>query len=255
MPAIVPAAERTMQVFEVFAQTKREMSNAEIAKVLGVPETSSLDLLHTLQQRGYLMRTARSRRFFPTARLQSLASGVGGKDPLVAASEEVLDFLRDETGETTISGILGEHHVEVIGVREGTHELRYMLSVGRRMALHVSALGKALLAELKPEDARRLVGDKPLKAVTPYSVTDPERLMAQLRAGRRQGVAETADEGAEGVGAMAVAGHVGDQLLAFSIFGPTERLKRCRTAYRKALLKAREMAFGVSNAQDTEAAA
>lgn len=243
-----------MHVFEVFAQTKREMSNAEIAKLLGVPETSSLDLLHTLQQRGYLVRTARSRRFYPTARLLSIASAVAGKDPLIAASEEVIEFLRDETGETTISGVLGDHHVEVIGVREGTHELRFMLQVGRRMAFHVSAVGKALLSELDPDEARRLVGDKPLKAVTPHSVTDPDKLLAQLRVARRRELAETEDEGSLGVAAMAVAGRIGDQLVAFSIFGPTERLKRHRAEYRRALLKAKEMAFGMESQTVEDAA-
>lgn len=244
MPSFVPAAARTMHLFEVFAQTKRELSNAEIAKLLGVPETSSLDLLHTLQQGGYLMRTPSSRRFYPTSRLLSLAKAVVSQDPLVAASKEVIEFLRDETGETSISGILVDHHVEVIGVSEGTHELRFMLEVGRRMGLHVSAVGKALLAEMDPQEARILVGDKPLKAVTPHSVTDPAVLLKQLRNDRRQGLAETEDEGVLGVAAMAVAGRIGDYLVAFSIFGPTERLRRHRALYRKALLKARELAFG-----------
>lgn len=123
-----------------------------------------------------------------------------------------------------------------------------MLPVGRRMALHVSAVGKALLAELGAENAGALIGSKPLKAVTPHSVTDPVKLMSQLRAAQRQGMAETEDEGTEGVAAMAVAGHIGDQLVAFSIFGPTERLKRHRLAYRKALLRAKELAFGAEGA-------
>lgn len=244
MPAFVPAAARTLQLFELFAQTKREMSNAEIAKALAVPETSSLDLLHTLQQSGYLVRTARSRRFYPTSRLIALATAVASNDPLLTASQEVIEFLRDETGETTISAVLGDHHVEVTGVGEGTHELRFMLQVGRRMGFHVSAVGKALLAQLEPAEVGRLVGDKPLKAVTPFSVTEPTKLLTQLRTARRQGLAETEDEGTLGVAAMAVAGHLGGQLLAFSIFGPTERLKRRRTDYRKALLAAKEMAFG-----------
>lgn len=246
MPAFVPAAARTMQLFEMFAQTKREMSNAEIAKALAVPETSSLDLLHTLQQSGYLVRTARSRRFYPASRLLALANAVASNDPLLTARQEVIEFLRDETGETTISAVLGDHHVEVTGVGEGTHELRFMLQVGRRMGFHVSAVGKALLAQLEPAEVSRLVGDKPLKAVTPFSVTEPAKLFTQLRTARRQGLAETQDEGTLGVAAMAVAGHLGGQLLAFSIFGPTERLKRRRSDYRKALLTAKEMAFGLT---------
>lgn len=248
MPAYVPAAARTLHLFEVFAETRREMSNAEIAKALGVPETSSLDLLHTLQQRGYLVRTPSSRRFYPTTRLLALATVIAGKDPLLATSGEVLEMLRDETGETTICAHLRDHHVEVLDVREGTHELRFMLPVGRRMAMHASAVGKALLAALGEEAAGTLIGTKPLKAVTVHSVTDPAKLLQQLRAARRRGMAETEDEGTEGVAAMAVAGHIAGQLVAFSIFGPTERVKRQRMAYRQALLRAKELAFGVAGA-------
>lgn len=248
MPAFVPAAARTLRLFEVFAETRCEMSNAEIAKALGVPETSSLDLLHTLLQLGYLVRTPRSRRFYPTPRLLAVAAALAGKDPLLAVSGEVLEILRDETGETTICAQLRDHHIEVLNVREGKHELRCMLPVGQRMAMHVSAVGKALLAELGADNAATLIGAKPLKAVTPHSVTDPAKLMLQLRAAQRQGMAETEDEGTEGVAAMAVAGRIGDQLVAFSIFGPTERLKRQRVAYRKALLRAKELAFGLEGA-------
>lgn len=246
MPAIVPAAARTVRLFEVFARARREMTNAEIAKLLDIRETSSLDLLHTLQQLGYLLRTPRSRRFYPTPKLLSLARSIAETDPMVAASTEVIELLRDATGETAIAGVLVRHHVEVIGVCEGTHELRFVVPVGRRMGLHVSALGKALLSALEPADLRRQLEGRTLKAVTPHSVTDPRRLMTQLAEARRRGFAETADEGVEGVAAMAVAGRVGEQVLAFSIFGPTDRIRRERSAYRDALLSARDMAFGVS---------
>src|SRR5688572_9985895 len=72
MPAYVPAAARTMTIFETFANARRELSNSEIARLLGVAESSSSDLLHTLHEVGYLLRTARTRRFYPTARLRSI---------------------------------------------------------------------------------------------------------------------------------------------------------------------------------------
>jgi len=244
MPAFVPAAARAMNLFEVFAQTRRAMSNAEIAKLLGVPESSSLDLLHTLQVGGYLMRTARSRRFYPTSRLMSLAATIAGNDPLAAAGAEAIEMVNEKTGETALCGALGGRHVEVIGIKEGRYELRYILKAGTHVGLHVSALGKALLAALDPAEARRRLGDGPLLAVTPQSITDPDRLLAQLRAIRRHGVAEVDGEGTEGVAAMAVAGSIGDQLLAVSIAGPSERLRRNRSVYRKVLLDVKAQVFG-----------
>ena len=250
MPAFVPAAARTMSLFEAFAQQRRELSNAEIAKLLGMAESSCSDLLHTLYDGGWLMRTARSRRFYPTSRLTSLAASIAANDPLAAAGQEAIEMLGERTGETALCGVLGSHHVEVVGIIEGRYELRYITAVGTRIGLHVSALGKALLACLSTEEAAQRIGSKPLKAVTPHSVTDPAALQRQLRDIRRRGYAQVEGEGTEGVAALAVAGRVGGHLLAVSLSGPSERLQRNRDAYRSALLDVKAMVFAPEGAPD-----
>lgn len=243
MPAYVPAAARTMTIFETFANARRELSNSEIARLLGVAESSSSDLLHTLHEAGYLMRTARTRRFYPTARLRSIANDIAKNDPLVSAGVEAIELLSERTGETAICGMLGPAHVEVMAFREGRYELRYILQVGTRIGLHVSSLGKALLAELPPAEALRRLGLRSLKRVTPHSVVDLPALERQLREVRRRGYARTEDEGTEGVSAMAVAGHVGSELMAVSIAGPSDRMRRHKEAYRQALLDVKAVAF------------
>lgn len=249
MPAFVPAAARTMSLFEAFAQQRREMSNAEIAKLLGMAESSCSDLLHTLHGSGYLMRTARSRRFYPTTRLMTLAASIAANDPVVAAGRDAIELLGERTGETALCGMLGDHHVEVLGIKEGRYELRYISAVGTRIGLHVSALGKALLAAVPPKEAARLLGNGPLKAVTPHSITDPALLVRQLREVRKRGYAQVEGEGTEGVSAMAVAGLIGEQLLAISLSGPSERFKRNREAYREALLAVRAQVFAEAGAE------
>jgi DNA-binding IclR family transcriptional regulator len=243
MPAYVPAAARTMTIFETFANARRELSNSEIARLLGVAESSSSDLLHTLHEVGYLMRTARTKRFYPTARLRSIANDIARNDPMVSAGVEALELLSERTGETAICGVLGHSHVDVIAFREGRYELRYVLQVGTRVGLHVSSLGKALLAELPATESSRRLRAKSLKRVTPQSVVDVPALERQLREVRKRGYARVDDEGAEGVSAMAVAGLVGHELMAVSIAGPSDRLRRHRAAYVKALLDVKALAF------------
>ena len=46
--AVVPAAARTMALFEIFAREKRELSKSEVARLLDLPESSTSDLLNTL---------------------------------------------------------------------------------------------------------------------------------------------------------------------------------------------------------------
>jgi DNA-binding IclR family transcriptional regulator len=251
MPAFVPAAARALAIFETFAQSKRELSNAEIAKALGVAESSSSDLLHTLYESGYLMRTARTRRFYPTARLQALTTQISANNPLALAGSEAIELLSDRTGESALCGVLGSHHVEVTGTRQGRHELRYVLEVGTRIGLHVSALGKALLAACEPADALARLQARPLKQVTPHTITDLPTLEKQLREARKRGYSSVESEGAEGVSAMAVAGELGGELLAFSVVGPTERFRRNAKAYREALLEVKEQVFGRGSSPPT----
>lgn len=235
MPAFVPAAARTMSLFEAFARERRELSNAEIAKLLEMPETSCIDLLHTLQQAGYLMRTARSRRFYPTPRLTLLANAIAGNNPVAAAGREAVELLGAATGETALCGVLGDHHVEVLGIREGQHALRFITTAGTRISLHATALGRALLATLPPAEATELLARRPLKAITPQTTTSPATLQRALQAVRLAGYAWVDGEGTEGVAAMAVAGRVGDQPLGLSITGPSDRLTRHRADYERAL--------------------
>lgn len=244
MPAFVPAAARTMLLFEAFARERRELSNAEIAKLLDLPESSCVDLLHTLQEAGYLMRTARSRRFYPTPQLSALANAIASNNPVATAGREAVELLGELTGESALCGVLGHHHVEVLGIREGKHALRFITTAGTRIGLHATALGQALLAELSPEEAAEILARRPLKALAPNTITDPGKLQRSLDATRKRGYAWVDGEGTEGVAAMAVAGRIGDELLGLSITGPSDRLRKCRSDYESAVLKVKAQVFG-----------
>lgn len=243
MPAFVTAAARALTIFEIFAHERRELSNAEVAKLLQIAESSASDLLHTLVETGYLMRTERSRRFYPSPRLHALGLSISENDPIARMCNDALDLLSERTGETAISGILGSHHVEITGLRQSRHRLRYVFEVGSRFGLHVSALGKALLAELEDEDALKLLTKKPLKQLTAQTITNPELLLQDIHRVRKSGYARSDNEGVEDVGALAIAGRIGDRLIAFSISGPLNRFKRNEKEYRQVLMGLKSSIF------------
>jgi len=243
MPTLVPAATRTMALFEVFAREKRELSNSELARLMDLPESSCSDLLHTLHEMGYLLRTARSRRFYPTARLLAMAREISSSDPTFVVGSEACELLRDKTGETGLCGRIEGGVVKVIAFTEGRHPLRYMQDVGDKLSLHVSALGKAVLALGSREEAARQLRLKPLKQIAPGSIIDLEVLEAQIEQGREQGWIWVENEGGQGLSALAVAGLVGDEPLAISIAGPTDRLRPQRDLYLKVLQDVQALVF------------
>jgi DNA-binding IclR family transcriptional regulator len=243
MPTIVPAATRTMLLLEVFARERRELSNSDLARLMDLPESSCSDLLYTLHDMGYLLRTARSKRFYPTARLLNIAKEISASDPLFAVATEACELLRDKTGETGLCGHVVSGVVHVLAFAEGTHPLRYVSNVGNKIALHVSALGKAELSLGTPEEAARQLRLKTLKQIAPGSITDLAVLENQVAQAREQGWSWVENEGFDGLAAMAVAGYVGDQPLAISVAGPTQRLRANKEACLQALKEVQSLVF------------
>ncbi|WP_422085176.1 IclR family transcriptional regulator [Variovorax sp.] len=243
MPTIVPAATRTMTLLEVFAREKRELSNSDLARLMDLPESSCSDLLHTLHELGYLLRTARSRRFYPTARLLTVAKEISASDPLYAVGAEACELLRDRTGETGLCGRLESGVVKVIALSEGRHALRYMQHVGDKLALHVSALGKAILAIGTPEEAARQLRLKPLRSLASGTITDLSELEAQVARAREQGWIWVENEGSEGLTAVAVAGQIGGETLALSVAGLTHRMRDQRERCIEALQEVKAVVF------------
>lgn len=232
-----------MAIFEVFAREQRELSNSELARFIGIADSSCADLLHTLYQAGYVTRTARTKRFYPTSRLFSAAQSIAENDPTLQISREAIELLASKTGETALCGRLESGFVRVIGFQEGKYQLRYVMKVGEKMALHGSALGKALLAQTSPEEAARHLRVKPLRKLTPHSMTDPAQVEAAVDQVRAQGWAEARSEGVLGVGALAVGGLVGGEPLAISLTGPQDRIDEHRDLYLQVLLEVRAAAF------------
>ncbi|QQX82817.1 IclR family transcriptional regulator [Cupriavidus necator] len=235
MPTLIPAASRAMAVFEVFAREKRELSNSDMARLLSVAESSSLDLLHTLHSLGYLMRTPRTRRFYPTSRLLETARQISENDPLSTLAHEAVEQLNARTNESAFFGVADTTAIKVLAVQPSRLPLRYIVEVGTRAAYHASAMGKALLGLMPDDKVRALMESVPRRKLTDETVVDVDELLAQVSSGRARGWYEAHGEGSEGVTGLAVSGWLSGQPVGLSVAGPAERMKKNHDAYLEAL--------------------
>ncbi|HQD84870.1 MAG TPA: helix-turn-helix domain-containing protein, partial [Quisquiliibacterium sp.] len=166
MPQIIPTAQRAMQVFEVFARERRPLTNSELARFLGLADSSCSDLLHTLREAGYLLRTPRSRTFYPTTRLLDVAQRIGATDPVLAFATEALELLTKGSSETSMCGILDGQRVKIVACQESPRALRYVLQPGVFVDVHATGLGKALLGAMPEHEADALIDALPMTPVT-----------------------------------------------------------------------------------------
>ncbi|WP_376087470.1 IclR family transcriptional regulator C-terminal domain-containing protein [Roseomonas sp. CCTCC AB2023176] len=180
---------KACDVLEAVAAAPGGIGQAELAIRLGLSRTTLYRILGALVARG-LLRQDPSRRVYAVGfRLLEMAQGVtrslgdgswAAPDlPAVAAPE--IRHLRDITGETTYVAVLQGREVIALGKFEGAHEVRSASRLGQAKPLHCTSQGKAILAFLPEAEREDLLRRLPMKALTPYTITDRRRLAAELR--------------------------------------------------------------------------
>lgn len=140
--------------------------------------------------------------------------------------KEKVDKLADKTGERA-QFIVMEHGKRIYLYTEvGESAVQTGAYVGKRGALHTSAAGKTILANLSRDRVEEIVDAHGLEAGGPNSITDREELFDELELVRERGYAFNRQETTAGVHAVgsAVSGEDGEVIGALSVSGPANRI-------------------------------
>jgi DNA-binding IclR family transcriptional regulator len=115
------------------------------------------------------------------------------------------------------------------------------IHVGKRVTLHSTALGKALLASLSEEKLEAIIADSGLRAQTDQTITDPEELREEVETIRRDGVAYDTEEHIRGMGCVAAPIQLpGRRHASISVTGPVSRVttEQSREVYARTVRRA-----------------
>jgi DNA-binding IclR family transcriptional regulator len=161
--------------------------------------------------------------------LVELASAVRGE--LRQYVRPYLEQLSRETDETVDLAVLDGDTALFVDQVAAPRRLQAVSAVGSRFPLHCTANGKAILAEVPPDVAKRLLPRR-LPALTPSTITSRERLFEELERVRRDGVAFDREEHTPGICAVGtvIRGFAGElaavtiPLPATRFYGNEERL-------------------------------
>jgi IclR family transcriptional regulator, acetate operon repressor len=217
----VQSIERAFDLLEMLADAGGALGLSELATVSGLPLPTVHRLMRTLVNRGYVRQEA-SRRYALGSRLIRL--GEISSQMLGTWLRPFLTQLVRTTGETANLAMLDGDEVVYIAQVPSPHSMRMFTEPGRRVRPHCTAVGKALMAELPPGEARALLEREGMPAYTPTTITDPDLLIAHLEVIRKQGYA--VDEGEQEIGVRCFAVAVPDApgSLAISTSGPQTRM-------------------------------
>lgn len=184
----VRSLSKALSILSAVAASDRPASAGEIAARTGLPRATVYRLIDTLRVEGYLFEP-QSGRFTVGFELLPIAASLLDSNPLRLDAMPHLQDLSRETGERTNLGILYRGNVLLLAGFERPSLPTIYSRFGRRVPIHCSGLGKAVLSQLSPAEVAAILGDAPLEARTPRTITDRARLAVELQDIRARGYA------------------------------------------------------------------
>lgn len=177
-----------LQVLEAFDHDNPGYTTAEIARKFGFNRAVARRILRTLEILGYVRQDRREYRLAP--RVLRLGYGFLASNRVGNLIHPILQQVTDEIAEPCSMGVLDGEEVVYVAHSPGEH--RYFsvgLTVGSRLPLLTTAIGRALVAFLPRDQGDALVQAAPLVAQTPRTITDRAAISAELETVRRDGYA------------------------------------------------------------------
>jgi IclR family transcriptional regulator, acetate operon repressor len=218
---------RSFAVLEHVAGSRAPVDVLDIIASLKLPKATAYRLVDWFVTQGYLSREPARRRLIIGPKFTNLAFGALSSSMRHDTPHVVLQRLVHTLNETCNIGTLLNGEVVYLDRVEAEHwPLRLHYTVGSRVPLHCSAIGKLFLALAAAPRRRRLLQSLELRRFTDSTITDSARLETELRQIRKEQVSFDREEYLVGVvcTAVPVIGKNGEMLAALAIQAPQARM-------------------------------
>jgi IclR family transcriptional regulator, KDG regulon repressor len=209
-----------LDILEKLAQSNAGMTVVELADSIGIHKTSVYRYINTLLEAGYVQNDGDS-RYQLGNKILELGSQKLRQMPLREVAHPFLIKLNEKTQMTVHLCVLDGRDVVYIDKIESHRSLPIMSRIGSHAPAYCTAVGKALLSNLPTDQLVSLLQGMTLEKRTENTITDPIKLLEELRLTAERGYAIDNAEHEEGIMCFAasVRGIGGDVIGAISITG------------------------------------
>ncbi|WP_226482808.1 IclR family transcriptional regulator [Natrinema amylolyticum] len=218
----VQAAATTFRIIE----TLHELNGAgvtELSAELGMANSTVHDHLRTLAEAEYLVNEGGT--YHIGARFLELGGFARSQMKLYQIASPEIKKLAEETGEH--ANLMIEEHGKGIFLNKakGPDAVNLDTHIGKRVHLHTTAMGKAILSRLSEADVDEIIDRHGLPGVTEKTITEVDELKRHLTKVRDQGYAIDDEERVAGMRCVAapICDDNEEPMGAISVSGPTNR--------------------------------
>jgi IclR family pca regulon transcriptional regulator len=201
-PDFMTSLARGLHVIRAFTGVDRRLTIADVSRATGLTRAAVRRCLYTLRELGYAATDGRTYTLQP--RILNLGYAYLSTAPIPIAAQPVLEELSAQLGEATSVAVLDDGAVVYVARAATRRIMAVTLGVGSRFPAYCTALGRALLAGMPPEQAAQELAKFEPVAHTRFTVTSRRRIEEILAEARAEGFAVNDQELEIGLRAIAV---------------------------------------------------
>lgn len=184
-PDFLEALARALRVVQAFNRDRRQLTLADMARLVDLPRASVRRTLHTLVQLGFAETDGRLFRLTP--RILTLASAYLTSNAITEILQPALERLTAEVGEACSAAVLDGDEVIMIAYASPSRLINLAAQIGFRLPAVSSALGRVLLAALDDRKLDRVLSRSKPEALTPITLVERTALRRAILKARDDG--------------------------------------------------------------------
>lgn len=224
----IASLEKGIRVLELLAE-HGALHVSQIASALGYNRAGAHRFVSTLKDLGYVQQTSEG-RYELTFKILEVSTKLGSRFEIRKSASSFMRQLSATFHETINLGFLDQLEVVHLDKIDSPELLRPDPDIGSRAPAHQTALGKAILAFLPPEELNVFLEHVDWNPQTPKACSNPDDLLVQIQTIQTSGYAQDDEELCLGLRCLAVP--IFDQnnypRYAISISGPSLRMSAQR---------------------------
>ncbi|MDN4524241.1 IclR family transcriptional regulator [Fictibacillus fluitans] len=250
---IIQSVDRALRILDLFDEYESELKITDISARMNLHKSTVHSLLKTLQHYNYIEQNIENGKYKLGMKLFERGNFVIHNLDIRSVAKKHLMELSMKTGNTIHLVILDGKEGVYIDKVEGSAATILYSRIGRRIPVHCSAVGKALVAFKSQEELAAILKDYEYISQTPKTITNEEDFLTELNNVRKEGFAVDNQENEAGVSCISVPirDHSEHVIAAISMSQPVHRINKKAVKEIAEMLKAtaenisRELGFGV----------
>jgi IclR family pca regulon transcriptional regulator len=202
-PNFMTSLARGLAVIQAFSQRRHHLTISQVSTTTGLSRAAVRRCLYTLSKLGFA-GSDDNRHFFLRPRILALGHSYISSMPLATAAQPVLEHISHLLHESCSIATLDGVEIVYIARANVTRIMSIDLGVGSRLPAFCTSMGRAILANLPPEELESVLARVEFKRYTERTITNPAKLTQALRQIRRDGYSIIDQELEHGLRSMAV---------------------------------------------------